>query len=89
MPHFREAVEYSEFGPRGLGNLIHADVIEKTHVTGLPQDQFTVLLSQDIFTKLGDLAERWTHYDYKVELDPSLQGFSYAVIQQSKKTNSG
>lgn len=79
FPHYREAVQYSGFGPRGLGNVIHADVMEKCRDTGKKQDQFVASVSQEICDRLGKHAEHWTHYGYSLIVDPKLHGMSYLI----------
>jgi len=79
FPHYREAVQYSGYGPRGLGNLIHADVMEKCRDTGQKTDQFIASVSQKICDRLGKHGEYWTHYGYSLIVDPRLHGMSYLI----------
>ena len=86
FPHYREAVQYSGFGSRGLGNLIHADVMEKCRDTGQKQDQFVASVSQELCDRLGKHGKHWTHYGYTLIVDPQLHGMSYLIT--SARANS-
>lgn len=79
MTHFRQAVEFSGFGPRGLGNLIHADVMQQVRDTGKKQEQFDVWVSQECLNRINSHVEPWTRYGYKILVSPAMTGMTYAI----------
>jgi len=88
FPHFREAVEYCDYGPRGLGNVIHADLCQKIKETGIKMEDYIVSVSTGVFERLGRHGEHWTHYGYSIVVDSRLPGMSY-VFTPKKEASDG
>ena len=84
MAHYRQAIEYSGYGPRGLGNLIHANVMEKCREKGKEQEQFEVLVSQECFDRIKSHAQQWTYYGYALLVSPSFKGVTFAIREKSE-----
>jgi hypothetical protein len=82
--HHWEAIEFTGYGPRGLGNYIHADVCQKAKELDKPLSAFHVNLSPDLCAKLGDHLAPWTYYEYSFHIDPSLSGTAFTTYTQSE-----
>ncbi len=83
MDHYRKAIEFSGYGPRGLGNLIHADVMQRCRQTGHKQEDFEVLVSRECLNRIQAHATQWTYYGYKILVSPSLAGLAFTVRDRS------
>lgn len=82
MAHYREAIAFSGYGPRGFGNLIHADVMNQCRETGLPDNRFQVFVSQECKDHMGVFGEQWTIYGYEFKVSPAVSGMSYVIRQK-------
>jgi hypothetical protein len=77
--HHPAAVEFTGFGPRGLGNLIHMEVTQRAADAGIPREQFRVLLSEACWQRVQPDIQHWSGYGYTFHLSPALSGFSFVV----------
>ncbi len=77
--HHWEAVEFTGFGPRGLGNMIHARVCDQMRSSGLPGSRFQVRMSQDCCDHIGEHLKHWSYYGYTFHIQPALSGVQFAV----------
>ncbi len=79
MDHFREAVAFTGFGSRGLGNLIYADACDKAKEFSVPKDRVKILLSEKCFDRIRDNFVQWTQYGLQIHVQPSILDFGYAI----------
>jgi hypothetical protein len=80
MAHFRQAVEFSGYGPRGLANLIHADVMERSRLEKCKAERFEILVSQECLERVGTHLKPWAYYGYKLFLwNQANAGITYMI----------
>ena len=80
LQHYKEAIAFTGFGPRGYGNWIHMDVIEASRELEVTRDALIVGVSREAFERIGHHGKRWTYYGYKFVIDESLPGVSHNII---------
>ena len=62
MTHYREVVQFTEFGPRGLANMIYADACDRRRLLDLGSEQVTIIMSPDCQERIGEHLKEWTYY---------------------------
>jgi hypothetical protein len=77
--HFREAVGFTGYGSRGLGNLIYADACEKTKEFGVAKSRIRILLSDHCYRRIKCHFKQWTNYGFQIHIQPSIRDFGYAI----------
>jgi uncharacterized protein YlaI len=83
MPHYREAIEYSEYGPKGLANLIYLEALQFARKQKLKNEEIEVIVSQECFDRVGREIEEYLHYGFSFRMNPNSSGMGYSF--QRKK----
>ena len=85
MKHFREAVAFTGFGSRGLGNLIYADACEKAKENSVANSRVLIILSDQCFQRIKDHLKQWTNYGFQFRIQSSIPDFGYAIQLPSEE----
>jgi hypothetical protein len=76
---FWDAVAFSGYGKRGLGNIIHHEALQMARHENLEPWDLTVAVSPEIRDRFGHTVEHWTDYGYTFIVDPTLNGAMYTI----------
>ncbi len=85
MRHYKEAIEYLGYGPKGLSNLIYAGALDFGRQQGLKNSEVEVLLSQDCVERVGDAVQEYMTYGFTFTVSPSLSGLGYSYRRKEAK----
>jgi hypothetical protein len=75
--HYREAIEFSGYGPKGLSNLIYMDALQFAREQKLRNGQVEVVVSNDCFERAAREIERYLSYGFGFRMNPKMSGMSW------------
>lgn len=81
LAHYKEALEFCGFGPKGLASLVHAEALEFARTRNLPIHEVEVHLSKRCLKRVGH--ENSRHLARKLALRVSPHGSVLAYSFQS------
>ena len=79
LAHYKQAIEGVGYGPRGLANLIHMEVMERSKQQGVSHKSGVIGLSPDLVAHFGKHLEEWGRYGYKFVQSEACHGMSYVI----------
>jgi hypothetical protein len=79
LQHYKDAIEHVGYGPRGLANLIHMEVVARSKEQGVSHKSGVIGLSPDLVAHFGKHLDEWGRYGYKFVQSEACHGMSYVI----------
>ena len=82
MAHYRQAIEYCGFGPRGLSNLVYADAVTFAKGHKIKNTEVEIRVSKECAERLGTSIQDYMSYGLTFTVSSTHSGLSYTIHQK-------